>query len=241
MNTGKLNSIGLNPALQKVHPGAVNVLHGPLFHCGAAARDPSEPDSLTKRQIAMRYTKSLFCELLLKEDLLRRINAVLAHDKTAFSSGVVLNKEVNSSSSRASEIRWIESPELKWLFDPIVADVSKANDWNFALSHSEHFQHARYGIGGKYDWHVDQHPHPHKLDGLIREVSFTLFLNDAYAGGELDLEIGSPRLENRCATFKNRKPGTMVFFLGDVWRRVRPVTSGVREALVGWYLGPPYV
>jgi len=72
MNTGKLNSIGLNPALQKVHPGAVNVLHGPLFHCGAAARDPSEPDSLTKRQIAMRYTKSLFCELLLKEDLLRR-------------------------------------------------------------------------------------------------------------------------------------------------------------------------
>ena len=189
----------------------------------------------------MRYTKSLFCELLLKADLLRRINAVLANDKTAFSDGVVLNQEVNASSNRASQIRWIESPELKRLFDPIVADVSKANDWNFALSHSEHFQHARYGIGGKYDWHVDQHPHPHKLDGLIRKVSFTLFLNDGYEGGELDLEVGSPRLENRCATFKDRAPGTMVFFLGDVWHRVRPVTSGVREALVGWYLGPPYV
>ena len=189
----------------------------------------------------MRYTKSLFCELLLKADLLRRINAVLANDKTAFSDGVVLNQEVNASSNRASQIRWIESPELKRLFDPIVADVSQANDWNFALSHSEHFQHARYGIGGKYDWHVDQHPHPHKLDGLIRKVSFTLFLNDGYEGGELDLEVGSPRLENRCATFKDRAPGTMVFFLGDVWHRVRPVTSGVREALVGWYLGPPYV
>jgi len=189
----------------------------------------------------MRYTKSLFCELLLKDALLQRIKTILANDKTAFAGGVVLNKEVNISANRSSEIRWIESQELKDLFDPIVADVNKANDWNFALSHSEHFQHARYGIGGKYDWHVDQHPHPHRLEGLIRKVSFTLFLNDGYEGGELDLEIGSPRLEQRCATFKDRKPGAMVFFLGDTWHRIRPVTRGVREALVGWYLGPPYV
>ena len=106
----------------------------------------------------MRYTKSLFCELLLKEPLLQKIKTILANDQTEFAGGVVLNKEVNISSNRSSEIRWIDSQELKDLFDPIVADVNKANDWNFALSHSEHFQHARYGIGGKYDWHVDQHP-----------------------------------------------------------------------------------
>jgi PKHD-type hydroxylase len=189
----------------------------------------------------MRYTRRLFCELLLKDDLLARIRTILSDDATPFADGVVLNESVNASRNRSSEIRWIENGELKTLFDPIVADVNRVNDWNVALSHSEHFQHARYAVGGKYDWHIDQHPHPHKLDGLIRKVSFTLFLNDGYAGGELDIEVGSPRLENRCATFADKKPGTMVFFLADLWHRVRPVSSGTRETLVGWYLGPPFV
>jgi PKHD-type hydroxylase len=189
----------------------------------------------------MRYTKSLFCELRLKEDRLARIQAILAQDQTAFSGGAVLNEGVNVSRNRTSEIRWIESPELKQFFDPIVADVCRVNEWNFALSHSEHLQHARYGVGGKYDWHIDQHPHPHKLDGMIRKVSFSLFLNDGYEGGELDLEVASPRTENRCATFANKLPGTVVFFVSDLWHRVRPVTRGVRETLVGWYLGPPFV
>jgi PKHD-type hydroxylase len=188
----------------------------------------------------MRYTKSLFCELLLKDELLGKIKTLLANDPTEFSGGSVLNDAVNVSRNRKSEIRWIQQPELRTLFDPIVAEVNRANDWNFALTHAEHFQHARYGIGNKYDWHVDQHPHPHKLDGLIRKVSFSLFLNDGYEGGELDLEVGSPRAENRFATFKS-KPGTMVFFLAETWHRVRPVASGIRESLVGWYLGPPYV
>ena len=189
----------------------------------------------------MRYSKSLFCELLLKPELLDKIRAILSSDQTGFADGVVLNETINASRNRASEIRWIENPELRTLFDPIVADVNRVNDWNLQLSHAEHFQHARYTVGGKYDWHVDQHPHPHKLDGLIRKVSFTLFLNDGYTGGQLDLEIGSPRLENRYATFAEKAPGTMVFFLADIWHRVRPVTHGVREALVGWYLGPPFV
>jgi len=189
----------------------------------------------------MRYSKSLFCELLLKPERLDKIRTILSSDQTPFADGVVLNEAVNASRNRSSQIRWIENPELRALFDPIVADVNRVNDWNLEVSHAEHFQHARYTVGGKYDWHVDQHPHPHKLDGLIRKVSFTLFLNDGYAGGELDLEVGSPRLENRCATFANKAPGTMVFFLADIWHRVRPVSSGVREALVGWYLGPPFV
>jgi len=189
----------------------------------------------------MRYAKSLLCELLLKEDVLRRVQALLANDATPFAGGAVLNQAVSVSGSRASEIRWIDSPELKAIFDPIVADVNRANDWNFALSHSEHFQHARYKTGGKYDWHVDQHPYPHKLQGLIRKVSFSLFLNEGFEGGELELETGSPKAAQRCVSFHGRAPGTMVLFLGDIWHRVRPVTRGLREVLVGWYLGPPYV
>jgi PKHD-type hydroxylase len=189
----------------------------------------------------MRYTKTLFCELNLKQDCFARITELLSIDQTPFSTGAILNESSAVSQNRKSQIRWIENPELKAILDSIVADVNQHNDWNFAISHAEHFQHARYDVGNKYDWHVDQHQHPHKLQGLIRKISFSLFLNEGYEGGELDLEIGSPRIANRYATFENKKPGTMVFFLSDVWHRVRPVTSGVRESLVGWYLGPPYV
>src|SRR5262249_12383158 len=72
--------------------------------------------------LSMRYAKSLLCELLLKEDVLRRVQAVLANDATPFAGGPVLNQAVSVSGSRASEIRWIDSPELKTIFDPIIAD-----------------------------------------------------------------------------------------------------------------------
>jgi len=69
MNTG-----GFEAALQKQDPGAVNVLHRPVLRCYRSGSERAGI-SQTKRSITMRYTKSLFCELLLKADLLRRINA----------------------------------------------------------------------------------------------------------------------------------------------------------------------
>src|SRR5262249_8504621 len=44
--------------------------------------------------LSMRYAKSLLCELLLKEDVLRRVQAVLANDATPFAGGAVLNQAV---------------------------------------------------------------------------------------------------------------------------------------------------
>ena len=97
----------------------------------------------------MRYSKSLFCELLLKPELLDKIRTILSGDQTQFAEGVVLNEAVNASRNRSSQIRWIENPELRAVFDPIVADVNRVNDWNLELSHAEHFQHARYAVGGR--------------------------------------------------------------------------------------------
>ena len=89
-----------------------------------------------------------------------------------------------------------------------------------------------------YDWHVDQHPKP--VRGNVRKISMTLFLNDDYEGGEFDLEIYRPDADPRYKTFK-LKPGSAIFFQGDQWHRVRPVTSGIRKSLVAWFYGPPYV
>tara|TARA_B100001996_G_C18540729_1_gene546820 strand:+ start:44 stop:802 length:759 start_codon:yes stop_codon:yes gene_type:complete len=45
---------------------------------------------------------------------------------------------------------------------------------------------------------------------------------------------------DRYVSFKYEK-GVAVFFQSCDWHRVRPVTSGKRTTLVGWFAGPPYV
>ncbi len=68
----------------------------------------------------------------------------------------------------------------------------------------------------------------------------SLFLNDDYEGGEFDLELYKPETDPRYKTFK-LSPWSAVFFQGDYWHRVRPVTSGLRKSLVAWFYGPPYI
>jgi len=57
-------------------------------------------------------------------------------------------------------------------------------------------------------------------------------VNEGYIPEEKD--------ENRYVSFKYKK-GVAVFFQSCDWHRVRPVISGNRITLVGWFAGPPYV
>jgi PKHD-type hydroxylase len=68
-------------------------------------------------------------------------------------------------------------------------------------------------------------------------ISFTIFLNDDYEGGEFDLEIYGPAAEPRYVEIKKQPKTNCVIFHSDMWHRVRPVTKGVRKSLVGWVLG----
>tara|TARA_B100001996_G_scaffold165434_1_gene126144 strand:- start:307 stop:1029 length:723 start_codon:yes stop_codon:yes gene_type:complete len=69
-------------------------------------------------------------------------------------------------------------------------------------------------------------------EGGIPFVNGKPLVNEGYIPEEKD--------ENRYVSFKYKK-GIAVFFPSCDWHRVRPVTSGTRRALVGWFAGPPYV
>lgn len=144
----------------------------------------------------------------------------------------------DSNDVRRSQVGWIENREILNLFFDMGEQVNQLCEWNLKIEYLEPLQYTIYPEGGFYDWHVDQHITPVK--GEVRKISFTCWVNDSYEGGEFDLEIGNPKEEVRYKTF-SPQPGKAIFFMSDWWHRVRPVTSGVRKSLVGWFSGPPYV
>ena len=135
---------------------------------------------------------------------------------------------------RQSKVGFIKDEQIKFAFLSIAKKVYKG----VHLDRIEDLQYGEYHPEGEYGWHQDCHVEPYK-DGRIRKVSFSVFLNDDFDGGEFDLEVYSPAVEKRYETFK-LKPNTALFFRAEQWHRVRPVKSGVRKSIVGWVLGPKW-
>ena len=126
----------------------------------------------------------------------------------------------------------------RWL--NVAKQVNKDLGWDFELSDIEPIQYGEYAESQQYAWHVDQHNQPYK-DNNVRKMSFSVFLNDDYTGGEFDLEIHGPTVKgHRYKTFSKLPINSILFFQSDYWHRVRPVTDGVRKSMVGWVLGPKY-
>lgn len=86
-----------------------------------------------------------------------------------------------------------------------------------------------------YNWHLDIMHKPQS--NFIRKLSIVMCLSskDSYGGGELQLFHPTKKLKS----FK-LDVGDVVIFPSIVSHRVRPVTSGRRVSLVGWYGGPPF-
>jgi PKHD-type hydroxylase len=140
-------------------------------------------------------------------------------------------------STRSSEVAWVRDMDLASMLMRMSKQINRSANWNLNLVGIEPVQFGIYGEGDFYNWHVDQHPKP--VGGMVRKISMSLFLNDDYEGGEFDLEIYRPDADPRYKTFK-LKPWSAIFFQGDQWHRVRPITSGLRKSIVAWFYGPPY-
>lgn len=138
---------------------------------------------------------------------------------------------------RDSYVGWVSEPKILDLFFDMGEQVNKKAGWNLDIQYLEPLQYTVYHRDGFYDWHVDQH---HICDGETRKISFTCWVNDDYEGGEFDLELHHPGHSPRYKTFF-AQPGKAIFFMSDYFHRVRPISSGVRKSLVGWFSGPPYV
>ena len=142
-----------------------------------------------------------------------------------------------TKSNRSSEIAWLGDRELLAMLLRMVKKINIDSRWNLSITGVEAVQFGKYGEGDFYGWHIDEHKQP--VNGNVRKISMTLFLNEDYEGGEFDLEIYKPETDPRYKTFKS-KAGSAIFFQSDQWHRVRPIISGTRESLVAWFYGPPY-
>lgn len=116
----------------------------------------------------------------------------------------------------------------------LLAAVCQVNEQYFRFDLSGIWDHdqptiVRYEPGqGHYHWHSDcAEPSP------LRKLSFSVLLSDpdSFAGGDLEVRGFDPAPRVR---------GTLFLFPSFMWHRVTPVTSGSRDVLVGWVLGPTF-
>lgn len=145
----------------------------------------------------------------------------------------------------------------QWVYDLVLPHLHNANtsaNWNFDIDYCEDAQFTEYKNGGHYTWHKDTMP-MHMTESLspnfkgkIRKLSTTIVLSDddEYEGADFELINSlsvSPNSNSKIEILKEpafRKKGTIIFFPSHVFHRVTPITSGVRNSLVFWWLGPPF-
>lgn len=147
-----------------------------------------------------------------------------------------LDGEYVDGSVRNSQVSWI--PKTHWVAGLMSHYVNLVNDqyYHYDLrSWAQNIQYTVYnGQGTGYKWHND---YQEALEGydLMRKITISLCLDDEYEGGEL--QIFTPGCEMN--TYK-MNCGDIVIFSSDMMHRVRPLKSGLRTCLVGWYAGPKF-
>ena len=144
-----------------------------------------------------------------------------------------LNKKLRNSAHR-----WM--PIDNWIAGMMSHYIPEANRnfFQFDLtSWSDQLQYTEYnGKGTHYDWHSDTAVS--KLTpGTVRKLSVSLLLSDPseYEGGEFQIMYPGNK---QVYTFKPAL-GQAIIFPSYAMHRVRPLKSGSRVSLVGWYGGPP--
>jgi len=108
--------------------------------------------------------------------------------------------------------------------------------YGIEVKSAEAVQFLKYGVGGKYDVHIDAESlwHVKANNTLVwkksmdRDISILIYLNEEYEGGELVFPNQHISL--------NPKAGMLVAFPSDhhFAHGVKPVTAGTRYALVTW-------
>ena len=148
------------------------------------------------------------------------------HNATIFASTNV------KADLRISSIRWLSD---QWIVDLLWSYVRKANQEAFYVDVSKkaevQFTEYHANRGGHYDWHQDVHWNGQS--DFDRKLSVTVQLSEAndYEGGNVEFDEVKTN-----ADFQSK--GTVLVFPSNQRHRVLPVTSGTRQSLVAWFLGP---
>ena len=145
-----------------------------------------------------------------------------------------------NQSNRNSKISFIRDRNIETKITKVINEANEKSGWNFLLREFEPLQYTVYNEDDYYDWHIDSRVQPYD-NGLIRKLSFSIFLNDDYTGGEFELCTPHPVLNKQSNEKFNLEKGSILIFPSHIWHKVHPVKSGTRKSLVGWIVGKPFV
>jgi PKHD-type hydroxylase len=151
-------------------------------------------------------------------------------------TGKPVEKEV-----RRSDVSWLAPTlETDWLYrklTDVILSVNSSN-FNFNLLGVEKLQFSSYKADelGYFGKHADASQGD--MVRTNRKLSFTLQLSDpnTYEGGDVLVYTAA----DHETTTMTRTKGSMIFFPSNQMHEVTPVTSGVRQSLVGWVIGPEF-
>jgi PKHD-type hydroxylase len=132
----------------------------------------------------------------------------------------------------------------KRIFEVVAA--ANARTWQISLDGWLSLQVLTYAAGDEYGWHTDlADPRPR---GRVFKLALSLLLSrpDAFVGGELELMLGSYRVEGGVGGGPSliaplRRRGAGVLFPSYLVHRIRPVTAGTRVVLVARLGGTAFV
>ena len=170
------------------------------------------------------------------EVILNQYKKVSLNESKVFNQN---NDNVINLSIRNSKNCWIATDN--WISGMMKHFVEVANNsfFNYDLTQwSDNIQYTVYDEKkSHYNWHSDI-VKSNFDSNLIRKLSISLILSDPseYEGGEFQImHMG----DNKMSTMKPPM-GTAIIFSSTTRHRVRPIKSGKRISLVGWYGGPPF-
>lgn len=137
---------------------------------------------------------------------------------------------------RRSKIAMFSPQQHLWLYEKISLLVGEVNakHFGFDLTGIETIQYSEYDGAeeGHYHFHRDTFPAL-----TIRKLSLSVLLSEpTYEGGNLELYVHSP-IAPIVAT---RVRGNGIIFPSWTVHGVKPVTKGLRQALVAWAVGPEF-
>jgi len=158
-------------------------------------------------------------------------------DELEYEPGIVGNRTLDLK-KRKSKVRWIYSDS--WVSGMLAHFIQSANTNHFNLDLTGwdgKIQFTLYDTeNDHYNWHIDTNADDLKTN-FVRKLSIVMCLSsiDDYEGGEFEIYYPHSLKETKKLDY-----GDVVVFPSIIPHKVRPIKSGKRYSLVGWYGGPPF-
>lgn len=136
-------------------------------------------------------------------------------------------------------------PETQWIYDKFNILISHYNDncFDFDITGYDYMQYAKYGPGDKHDYHMDLPLGIRHIDYYLtesfRKLSVILLLNEPgvdFEGGNFEINHYSEQYPLNT----NLQKGSVLIFPSFLLHRVAPVTSGIRQTISVWPIGPKF-